>query len=1815
VKLDQLQTYLERNSVHLWEEQGQLHFRAPKGVMTDALKSSLREHKDAILDALREQAKNTVLIPEPDQWHEPFPLTDVQAAYLLGRRNAFDFGDVGCQVYGELACSEIEHERLDHAWRLLMERHEMLRARIHADGYQTIVPEVPLYKVEIVDLGKGEDDAFAHAVEEARAALSHRNYEPDQWPLFALRLTKMLDRAILHVSIDFLIADYLSIQKLLTELQLLYANPSAKLQQPRIAFRDYVLAERRQRDGTSYLRDRAYWMERLETLPPAPDLPVRSDAAQHEGRFERLSFTLAPEQWASLKRAGGRYNVTPSVAVMSAFAEVVGRWSRRPHFALNLTLLNRQPHHPDVDLLVGDFTSVSLLEVNHRNPASFAARTQAMQAQLWEDMDHRLYSGVELMREIGRRKGRAAAIFPVVFTSTIGLAEAITTGSDWQYISGLSQTPQVWIDCQAIERNDGLTVNWDVRTGVLEDGVLAAMWQAFEHLLTGLSSSPTLWDAICPVALPADQARVQAAAQGEASDFPDARLHDGFLTHARTAPQRPALVDAQGTVSYGELHRMAASVRSTLQIQNVRPGEIVAIVMKKGRWQIAAALGTMMAGAAYLPIETTQPPQRRGRILQDADVRVGLTDQRDPAPDTGAIHWIAATEVTLPGTAETLDPPAPISSDALAYVIYTSGSTGAPKGVMIAHRAAWNTIADVNQRFSVEPDDKILALAGLGFDLSVYDLFGGLTAGACLVIPHAELRGDPTHWAELVEREGITVWNSVPSQMEMLMHVLNAERHRDLPSLRLVLLSGDWIPTHLPERLALRLPVAQVVSLGGATEASIWSIFHPARDIVPDCRTIPYGRPLANQSFHVLNQHGQHCPDRVPGELWIGGAGLALGYLKDEAKTAESFVDHPVVGERLYRTGDIGRYLRDGVIEFLGREDSQVKIRGHRIELAEIEELIASHPAVSSVAVIAHGEARDKRLAAFLTGRADDVPTGSEDSAVVGEAMSTAAGEVLVGIDPGPFFRFVRALDDVAHVEMMATLQDSGLFRELGATATAAEVLTSARVAPRHHRLIRRWLTALSAAGHLESGSDGTSYIARATVNDAARAAAWDGLEAARRAGGYGERLVHYLKTSTGQLPSLMRGEVDAARLLFPGGDTGTVEAIYHDYLVGQYLNAVIVAAVREAAACLPRQPLRVLELGAGVGGTSAKLIPALADLDVDYLFTDVSQFFLNAARDRFAAYPFVRFGVFDLNTEPHAQGIYANSVDIIVAANVLHYAEHASETIDRLKTILSPGGWLVFIEAAGDSSWVMASMEFMEQEIRFRDERAQSDATFMSLDAWDRHLRAAGANVVHVRPLVEEALSDVGQHVLAARFGKETIRVPLDELMHDLRQALPDYMMPQHVEVLDTLPVTQNGKLDRAALVAGFPHADAAPMQAAAPRTDLEQRLAALWADILNLPKLGRDQDFFDSGGDSLLVSQLAGRLRERIPEAANLYFDQILRQILQEPTVAALATLLERQAPMQRVDDDQSPPSPLVPLGGPECPDPIVLVHDVSGTMAPYIALGRALAEKHEVLGLAITKVPLFLDRPPEGLIGQLADEYATLLRGTGRSSFHLFGRFLGGLVAAEVARRLIEIDCTVRLSVLGGAVHWPVVEDEILLEVGFAHINGVDLTKLGLPSADQVATASHAALTKGGNRLEAGCIQALGQDPAHRRAAEAFADYASTPAAERWAAIGRALTKSRGDLDPLGFVEAHLGVFRHMLAAAAAHTTNLLGCDLTVFRPQGEIGFLPWFPADQSHKWEEVVLGRVTTVPLEAAPPAALETAHCSPLVNRLLEGAGS
>jgi amino acid adenylation domain-containing protein len=895
--------------------------------------------------------------------HEPFPLTDLQEGYLVGTSRLIELGGFRPTYYVELDVAGFDPVRAEAAMRRLVLRHEHLRTVILADGGQRVLDadEATGAHLSVVDLVDLDHERAEAVIRQTRERLCEQGLDPVGWPLFEVVANRVRPhRARVHLAMSLLLLDGKSIRQVVSEWQQLYQDPGAELPPAPVTYRECRLSLLAHESTETYRTHWRYWADRLDSLPDAPQLPLaRPLASVDPVRFSRRTSHLTREQWQRLRAAFRRHRILPTAALLHVFAEVLGAWASSPQFCLNVLHQTWVSNHPEWASTVGQLGATLPLEVDLRRGHDFWQRAEQTQRQLWRDLAHSDVTAVRVMREVAARRGwTPRAALPYVFTSMLG-----PTGQDspepaaapgrpaCRTVTSALRTPQVLIDNQIQDAADGgIVCVWDIVDDAFPPGLPDAMVEAYQGMLDALASPATALAAPAPDPVPANHRALVAAVNTTAGPLPAERLEDGFLRRAAAEPDAIAVVTSQRTMTYGELEAASRAVAHWLRAEGVGLGDIVPVVMPKGGEQVVAVLGALRAGAAYCPIDAATPLDRIQYLLGECGARVVLGQSRTPAR---AAHPAAVLHVDQARPAAEDLPPADGGSIGLAYVIYTSGSTGQPKGVMIDHRGALNTILDVNQRVGLTAADRVFGISSLSFDLSVWDIFGTLAAGAALVLPDATPRPDPIGWADTAAAHGVTVWNSVPALAEMLVEVGEARPAAGRPPIRAFLLSGDWIPTALPDRMRSGWPGVRIIAMGGATEASIWSNSYEVGRVDPAWRSIPYGKPLRNQTMRVLDHRLGVRPPWAVGHIYIGGVGVAQGYWRDEKRTAERFVRDPATRERLYWTGDLGRYWPDGTIEFLGREDRQLKIQGFRVEPGEVESAIRAHPAVREAVVCA----------------------------------------------------------------------------------------------------------------------------------------------------------------------------------------------------------------------------------------------------------------------------------------------------------------------------------------------------------------------------------------------------------------------------------------------------------------------------------------------------------------------------------------------------------------------------------------------------------------------------------------------------------------------------------------------------------------------------------------------------------------------------------------------------------------------------------------------------------------------------------------------
>ncbi|WP_051789640.1 non-ribosomal peptide synthetase [Streptomyces sp. NRRL S-1022] len=949
-----------------------------------------------------ELARRRTAANRPVRRPRPGPGTRFPLSYAQERLWFLDQADPGSTAYvmpgGMRLRGPLDTAALGRALTEIVRRHEALRTTFPAEGgkpEQRVGPPRPV-PLPVTELGTAAPQDREAAVAECCRAEAARPFDLTRDLMLRARLLRLADDDhVLLLSLHHIAADGWTLDVLQHEIGVLYdafrhGTPHG-LPEPDVQYADYAVWQRAWLDQGLLEEQLAYWRERLKDAPvlelPA-DLP---GAAERTWRGASVPFTVPAGLWRQVGELAGRTGVTPYMVLVAAFAVVLSRWSGQRDLVIGSPVAGRS--HPELERLAGFFVNTLPLRVDLFGAPSFATLLEQVRVTCTDAYTHQEVPFGKLVQALApdRSQGPVPLVQVMLALRDTPAEEVALDGIEAEQLdvvlTGRSSKFDLVLDLVAA-RDGRLRGRVEFSTDLFTDATADAVGQAFVQVLTAATREPELPVDRLPLLSPEERERVlyELSGDGDASAADTAGcLHRLIDRTAERHPDAPAVVCGEAGLTYRDLVERANALAHVLRGLGAGPEQLVGVCLPKSADMVVALLAILKAGAGYMPLDPRYPRQRVELMVRDSGVPVVVTDAAvaasgllDP-PAGGTGPRLVLTEEA---TGRRADPPADLAAErTLAYVIYTSGSTGVPKGSANEHGGVVNTLLGLNRCLGLDASDRMLAISSLNYDMSVYEIFGPLLAGGCVVVPRDDDVTDPERLRRLLGDAAVTAWSSAPALLEML--VAHARGHGGLPgsALRLAVLGGDRPAPTLADRLAGLVPGVRLYNLAGMTETSYCTLYHLVRRPEPVPGSIPWGRPLPNQRVYVLDAHGEPVPAGVRGELFVGGAAVRRGYWRRPDLTAQRFVPDPfgaVPGGRLYRTGDAARWRATGELEFLGRLDHQVKLRGLRIEPGEIEVALAAHPDVERGVVLMRGEDLDQRLVAYLTACGPLPPSSGE---------------------------------------------------------------------------------------------------------------------------------------------------------------------------------------------------------------------------------------------------------------------------------------------------------------------------------------------------------------------------------------------------------------------------------------------------------------------------------------------------------------------------------------------------------------------------------------------------------------------------------------------------------------------------------------------------------------------------------------------------------------------------------------------------------------------------------------------------------------------
>jgi amino acid adenylation domain-containing protein len=1404
---------------------------------------------------------------------------------------------IGLRVTGDLRVPTLEA-----ALSAVVARHEALRTRFVLDRAAEpvqVIDEPWRVTAAVIDLtGIADQGERRRTADEVVDAEAHKPFDLAWGRLLRLNVLRVADdEHLVLLCLHHIVTDAWSLGLLARELRALYPaaleDTDAGLPALPVQYGDFTMWQRTWLPTVS-AKQLGFWRAALDGLRPL-DLPTdRPRPAVSSGRGASHVFTIPDAVVDGLRDIARRQDASLFMVVLAGFQLLLSRWCRQDDVAVGVVSAGRS--RPEVQNLIGLFVDTVVMRCDLAGDPTFLELLWRVKAAALDAFDNQDLPFERVVEHLAPERHRLRQpLFQVLFTLRNAAGEGWKLpGLDVAPIHIPSHTAKFDLSAVLTEHDGGgVAGQLSYSTDLFDEETIGRLAERFVTVLAGVAAGPERQVSVIELLPAAERSQLERWSGTAAVSFGDRCVHELVEERARVRSEAVAVVCGADRLTYGQLNAQANQLAHHLRASGVGPEVIVGVCVQRGLDMVVALLAVLKAGGAYLPLDPSYPAERLAFMLRDSGTGLVVT-RRDLA---GRLAGHAARMVLLDtdrpaiGACPVTDLPPGAGLDNLAYVIYTSGSTGAPKGVLTPHRAVVSFLRYIHGLAGITPADVVGQAATFSFDISVFECWGALTAGAAMVVVPTDVVLDPDQLRAAFVRHRVTV---------MRIGAVLLNRHLSarpglLAGLKTVCYGGEAVPRAAVDAI-LSTPDApgRLIHWYGPTETTVISTCHVVAPAAGSGAVMPIGRPIANTHVYVVDRFGRRVPIGTPGELWIGGAGVARGYLNRPGLTAEKFVPDPFSaepGQRVYRTGDLVRWLSDGNLEFLGRTDDQVKVRGHRVEPAEVESVLTSHPAVKQAVVAA----RDDTLVAYLV--ADEQRREIEGQRALLDDWRSKWDSV---------YRDQRPGGDYA----IWTSSDTG------------EPIPEVEMREWHRSTVDR-IMALHPKRVLEIGV-GTGLILSSV---APRCESYTGTDISPAA----------IETLRTRLAADLADRVDLR--VRPANMLGDLPLQHFDVVV---LNSVVqyfpsldyfLQVMRGALACLTSdgaifigdvRNLRLLrcmrtamELHRhGTAQEVTRAVEAALRRETEMLFDP----------DFFAALPHHLDGVGACEIRVKA-GDYDNELsryryDVVLrrraagSSPVPRVRWNQLDTVDRLEQRLSSGSrglrllsvpnrrvsgdYRAMRMVAGGEDPADARRALLGRsgapaltEIRRVADRTGHDMAVTwsgsaddgALDILFTNARTGHADLYRSGSQGEELTRYVNSPARSSGDGDL-----LRSVRRHVAERLPEFMVPSSMVLLAELPTTPNGKVDRRAL----PDPGHQPVAAGRPpRTATEELLCEVFAEILGVPTISIDNDFFESGGHSLLATRIVARVRSRLGVRLSI------RTLFEAPTVARLAESLGDASP----------------------------------------------------------------------------------------------------------------------------------------------------------------------------------------------------------------------------------------------------------------------------------------------------------------------------
>jgi amino acid adenylation domain-containing protein len=1655
---------LEKRGIKLWEEAGLLKLSAPKGALSVEIRTEISEAKDQILEIIKstkhssaEKIIHGITAAERTDINVPLSFSQKRLWYLnqLEGENAITYNMPAALMFK----GDLDEEQLIKSLNLIVKRHEVLRTSFHETGeqvYQLIKPALTLDK-NIVSLEHLSGDEKATALqkmidEEARLPF---NLSTDQ--LLRYRLIRLgNDNYAFLVTLHHIISDGWSIDIFIKELITGYTafinGSNNNLPDLPIQYADFAIWQKKWLAGKTLDRLLAYWKQQLEGIPALISLPAdrpRPAVQSFNGALEKYAF--GSELSNDLKQLCAGQNVTPFMALLSVYAVLLSRWWGQHDIVIGSVIANR--NRKEIENLIGFFVNSLVFRIKFAPHITFAELLAQVRQLSLDAFDHQDLPFEKLVEEINPERTLShSPLFQVAFAlQNTGNDELTLPGLEISDLNTHSGTSKYDITFFAGESANGIAGVVEYNTDIFDKATIQRFITQFRVLLSGVVESPHSKVSEINILDASEKQLILEKFSGVLDDARDNKtILDVFEQNVKQNSHAIAIRYQQEEISYNELNNKANQLANFLTEKGLLKNGKVGVMAGRSASQIIGLLAVLKAGGCYLPLDPDYPQERLKFIIEDSETNIILAHSKYATVLSDGTFKVITIDTCDGGNSDKTDPI--IQPADHAYMIYTSGSTGKPKGVILKHEGLLNMVQQQIRTFQVTAESRVLQFASPGFDASVSEYFMALGCGARLVMTPKENLVPLPEFNEFLTAEGISHVTLSPSFLALLPH-------EPLPQLTNLIVAGEACTLDLVKKWASG---RNFYNAYGPTESTVCTSIAVCR---PDIDRITIGRPMDNILVYVLDSNFNISPIGVPGELYIGGRGLALGYHNRPQLNKDKFIllsidNGPVV--RLYRSGDRARFLADGQVEFLGRMDDQIKIRGFRIEPGEIESVLHAHALVKDAVVVINEDATgNKQLFSYVCPETNwennlSAHTGQEVlqehvthwQEIFDESYShnlPKPKDVTFNISgwnssytgqPIPEAEMKQWIDNT--VERIMAYRPKNVL-EIG----CGSGLLLFRIAPECEYYLGTDFSANAIEALqpvlMEKG------MANVDVRQCDATAVADITD--RRF----DMII--LNSVTQYFPDqeyLLKVLTNGLKMLNPGGH------FFIGDVRNQSLNDVFqtsIALFKNSDEADARRLIQLIDqniqheeellVAPQFFKSMPTILPAISGVKTLW---KKSRYSNELNRFRYDVI-FEKEGLSNTEATINIDWSVDKPTPLQVLAELNEGQSSALLKGVRNSRVSKDAMIIEALHAAGDAfnreefenvvSFDPADFFELESISHYQIEVLCSD---MDRSCFDVRFTLAGDGVPEFYSYDEditgpEALSSYTNHPAKGKFLQKMVPA----LKEFLASRLPEYMVPALFEVMDTFPVTPNGKVDRILLTKKSGNVLLrGAANYIAPATPYELQLLSVWQSLLSISSIGTRDNFFDVGGHSLLAVQLINRIN------ATFNSEMTLVDLFKNPDIASQAKFLTEK---NKNDTNEI----VIKLNESDKGVSLFLIPGAGGSALQLSDMGRAFQNENSFYALQVNKPPIVKDLSGVEVIARQNLDAIRKIQVKG--PYYLGGHSFGGLVAYEMARQLElageKVNLLAIMDCASSSAETAVIEHnwsnaDWLLE--FANLNGI-------------------------------------------------------------------------------------------------------------------------------------------------------------------------